>query len=205
MTDLEICNLALSLHNKVITQEELDLKETKEAIGCALYLPIAKRQTISEFNWSFFTSLLDIDYTDSVSGYDYAYGFSLPQGVLTVVSLEPKEAGFRVLNGRIYTNESEPKVWGITVDCMYDMEHPEDFDVLVGFSLAFLLCGSLAPKDRDLPQTCLQQYAWTKGALLKKETTGFYRDGGTQEREPETATLPKPKYVLTDEGQWILE
>lgn len=205
MTDLEICNLALSFFDKTVTQAELDANKTKEARACVLYLPIAKRRTIGEENWSFFTSLLDVDYDDSVEGYGYMYGYALPQNFSTVISVEPEGTGYRVLNGRIYTNETNPKVWGITEDCMDDIDHTEDFDVLVGFSLGFLISGNLAPSDVKLPQVILQQYAWTKGALLQKEARNLTHDGGTQERDTDKANLPEPKYVLTDEGQYILQ
>lgn len=181
MTDLEICNMALSFHDKSITQDQLTSKSNKEAKNCALYLPIAKQRCVAEFDWSFFIKKLNIDYSDSVPGFGYDNSFKLPYGTVKVVPQDRNDYSYRVLNGRIYTDETEPEVWGINEDCVEDMEHPEEFDYLVAFSLGFLLCSVLAPSDQILPQNTLNQFTWTKKLLIEKEAMSFYRDIGTQE------------------------
>lgn len=183
MTDLEICNMALSFHGKSITQDQLTSESNIEAKNCALYLPVAKKRCISEFDWSFFTKKLYIDYSDSQEGFGYRNSFKLPYGTVKVIPQERNDYSYRVLNGRIYTNEEEPEVWGINEDCMEDTEYPEEFDYLVAFSLGFLLCSVLSPSDQILLQNCLNQFTWTKKQLVEKEALSNYRDLGTEEQE----------------------
>lgn len=173
MTQLEIFNLALSLHDREIKQADLDSQTpSKEVRLCKVYQPVAVLKALREMDWSFFTQELTVDLSDDVSGWGYRHGYLLPSTLFKHVPLT--DDPFQIAGGRYYTNSTNPVLYGMLKDCFETMEHPEEFDLLVGYAISYEICGILSPKS-GLDQLALQQYSWILAALTTAEVHNNYR------------------------------
>jgi hypothetical protein len=173
MTQLEIFNLALSLHDRAITQEDLDsLNPSKEVRLCKTYQPVALIKALRELDWSFFTQKLTIDLSDDVPGWGYLHGFPLPENLFKHVPIN--DDPFQIAGGRYYTDTSDPILYGMFKACFDTMEHPDEFDMLVAYAISYEICGILSPKS-GIDQQAVQQYSWILGALTAAEVHNNYR------------------------------
>lgn len=167
MTRLELFNLALSLHDRQITQADLESPNPpKEVRLCVTYQPVALSKALHEADWSFFTKRLDVDLSDDVAGWGYSHGYLLPADLYKHVPVNDEP--FQIAGGRYFTNEGSPVLYGIPRDCFETMVHPEEFDMLVASAISYEICGILSPKS-GLEQLALQQYSWLLAALTAAE------------------------------------
>lgn len=167
MTQLEIFNLALSLHDRVITQADLDaLNPSKEVRLCKTYQPVALAKALREMDWSFFTVKLAIDLSDDVPGWGFLHGFLLPDNLFKHVPISDEP--FQVSGDRYFTDSEQPVLYGMFKNCFDTLEHPDEFDMLVAFGISYEITGILSPRS-GIDQQALQQYSWILGALTTSE------------------------------------
>lgn len=168
MTDLELCNLALGIFDRQITQTELDaVIPNKEVRLCRQHLPLARNKVLREFDWSFLIVKLGIDYTQDSGGYKgFIHGYSLPEGVFKVVHAHTDYA-YEIANGTIYTDEDSPEVYGI-MQTLPSSGVPSDYIELTAYALAFSIAPMLAPAG-GLDQVALQKYSWVLSGLISSE------------------------------------
>jgi hypothetical protein len=167
MTDLDLYKITLSLFDKEITQADLDSDTPSREIRlCRLYKDLAQVRAMREFDWSFLTVKLQIDYDDDVPGRGFLHGYALPNGLLKVVRAYTKYK-YEVAEGRIYTDIGEPDVYGIMAD-LPESHVPEDFYELIAYALAYLIAPMLAPEGR-MDKVILQKYTWALNGLLVSE------------------------------------
>jgi hypothetical protein len=173
MTQLEIFNLALSLHDRVITQADLDsLNPSKEVRLCKTYHPVALAKALREMDWSFFTEKLAIDMSDDVPGWGFLHGFLLPDNLFKHVPISDEP--FQVSGDRYYTDNEEPELYGMFKNCSDTLAHPDEFDMLVAFGISYEICGMLSPRS-GIDQQAVQHYSWILGALTAAEVHNNYR------------------------------
>lgn len=174
MTDLELYNIALSLFDRVITQEDLDSETpSKEVRLCKLYRPLATMRVMREFDWSFLVVKLTLDYEDDEPGRGYLHGYRLPEGLLKVVHAF-SDFPYEVAGGRIYLDAIDTAVYGIMEDL--PEEHvPSDFYELIAYALAYQIAPLLAPEGR-VDQVTLQKYTWALNGLISAECHNNMRE-----------------------------
>ena len=137
MTDLELFNIALSLFDKEITQEDLNSPTPmKEVRLCNRYKDIAIVKTMREFDWSFLTVQLEIDYIDDIPGFGFDHGYKLPVDLFKIVNTYTSYL-YEVKGDRIYTNTKDPIVYGIKKTVPSTAVVPLDYYELIAYSLAF--------------------------------------------------------------------
>lgn len=173
MNQLEMFNLALSLHDREITQADLDsMTPSKEVRLCKIYQPVALIKALREMDWSFFTQELAIDLSDDVPGWGYRHGYLLPENLFKHVPVSDNP--FQIAGGRYYTDASKPSLYGIFKNCFDTMKHPDEFDMLVAYAISYEICGIMSPKS-GLDQLALQQYSWILAALTTAEVHNNFR------------------------------
>jgi len=167
MTDLELYNITLSMFDKEITTAELESETpTKEVRFCLKYHAIAIAKAMREFDWSFLTVKLDIDYTDDVPGFNFTYGYPLPSGLFKIVNTYTKYV-YEVKGGRIYTDQEEADVYGIMV-AIPESFVPMDFYELIAYALAYQIAPILSSEE-TISSFILQKYTWALSGLISAE------------------------------------
>jgi len=167
MTTLELFNIALSLFDREIDQEDLDSNTPiKEVRLCKRYSELAKLKVIREFDWSFLIEKLQIELSNEGGYKDFLYGYILPEGLVKVVNFE-SDLPYQVIKNILYTNAFNPTVFGIMED--FNEEHvPLDFYELIAYALAYQIAPLLAPEGR-VDQVILQKYTWALNGLISAE------------------------------------
>ena len=169
MTRLQIYNMALRVHGRKITQEDLDATDKREEVlDCIESYESAQDKALSEADWPFFTSLLELDLTEDTPGYGFSHGYALPSGLYRHTP-RAWEWAYEIHGGVYYTDAADPKLYGmLRADCFDKADaaedtradHPQAFDNLIAYALAYDLCGYLSPNDQNLLSVALQRYTW---------------------------------------------
>lgn len=168
MTDLEMFNIALSLFDKEITQEDLDSNSPiKEVRLCKRYKNIAIVKTLREFDWSFLTVQLDVDYTDDVPGFGFNHGYKLPLDLFKIVN-RYVDYTYEVHVDRIYTNTKDPIVYGIKKEIPSNDIIPLDYYELIAYAIAFQIAPLITSQEK-VSSLILQKYSWVFNGLISAE------------------------------------
>lgn len=173
MKKWEIYNTALHVLGRSCTEADLDFDPPAAEIDCCnVCWPQARMRALREHNWSFFIERLSIDMSSEadIPGHGYLHGFRLPDGLL---ALAPARNSSRFdVYGNVYYCNRKPAdgLYGIMDDCMDDMDHPEDFDHLVAYALAYLVAPILAPGDQKAADLAASGYSWVRENLMRLES-----------------------------------
>lgn len=169
MTKAGIYDLALRPLGKKCSEADLLLEEKPYEIEmCESFHAQAVLRALREYPWSFFITELDVDYGTDTPAHGFRHGYALPSGMLSLVP-EKDAPPFRVIANVYYTDSPTSVLYGIMDGCVDSMDHPLDFDMLVAYSLSYLLCPILAPGDQNASALALQGYSWARGTLMDIE------------------------------------
>ena len=156
MTDVDICNMALSFLGDAANVTSIDPPEgSSQADHCARFLPIAKRELLSAFPWTFALRSEPLVEYAKVDDFDY-HDFAFPADCLRFVSItrEPYHAGIkdedkiefvalRRDNSRVIRT-SEKKVYALYISDKVSVDdYPGAFCQALAWLLASKLSGAL--------------------------------------------------------------
>jgi hypothetical protein len=159
MTDVQICNVALStLGLKTITSLTSD---QREATACALHYPLSVQEVLSEHTWTFALGreILSV-VVDEAYPNEYEFLYALPGDCLRVVGLYDESwkpvTGYRVEARRIATDTE-----AVRLSYVRSITNPMLFSPHFANAVAMLVASKIAvefKQARQLMQDAMQRY-----------------------------------------------
>lgn len=175
MTKLDIFNIALSQHGKRCTQEDLLAENPPtEVEACSRMYDIAVQEVLAEQDWSFCVAPVEIDREDDEPYGRWLHGYRMPGNVIRIARADMSRHPFFITGGRYYTDEDDPKPWGITFMATVMDIAPPDFCSLVGMWLGYLISTMISPGDNNLAQRILQNYSADLQSMMRRENNNVH-------------------------------